>query len=164
MVEQEALTLSAKGSIPLRGITDMNNSYTLTGKLVYDPPRPDFKKVERLRTLIVDLPQDDLAAFYRWFVLINCWEPLQAPMYGTHVTIVSGREQVPDLTAWRKHEGKVITFAVVPILYKRGPFWGVYAKSKLFNKLRLELGLEAKPWSAFHITIGREYDDERKAA
>jgi len=127
----------------------------LRGRLRYEPPRPGFKKVNKQRTLVLELPRDGLTTMYRWLIKRRYFLNLQPPMWGNHITIVGGLEHIPDLSAWKKHEGELIDFELSPDVYKHWKFWVMPAHSPRFAELRAELGL--KPWDEFHLTIGREY-------
>jgi hypothetical protein len=39
-----------------------------TGKLVYEPPRRNFNKTYKQKTLVAELPRDDLDLYYQWFL------------------------------------------------------------------------------------------------
>ena len=137
-----------------------HNSYKLQGRLVYEPPRPDLKKTFKAKTLIVQLPFDDLANLYRWFVKQKYFVSLNPPMWGNHVTVVRGDERVPNSLLWKKHAGEFVEFEVVPHLYKVWDFWALPVYSTRLSELRSELGL--KVFHEMHLTIGRETDHDRK--
>lgn len=111
-----------------------------------------------MRTLIVQLPRDDLDLYYQWFITRHHGQnlQLQRPMYGPHVTIVSGNEHVPNLKAWKKYQGNVITFEYDTVIRNHWQFWSLPVYSEQFQSIRKELGLKAEP--DFHITIGRQFD------
>ena len=136
----------------------MEQWFELKGTLVYDPVRPDFKKSHKTRTLIIELPRDTLDLYYQWFLRRQhgTWLDLQRPMYGTHVTIVKGNEHVPDLTNWKKHAGKTVTFQVSPLVRRHWHFWNLPVRGPRLDELRSELGLTKT--MPFHLTIGRQYD------
>lgn len=129
-----------------------------TGRLIYDPARPNFNKEYKLRTLIVQLPRDDLDLYYQWFIERHHgqWLKLQRPMYGVHVTVVSGKERVPNMKAWKKHAGREISFEYDPVVRRHWQFWSLPAYSEQLQELRVELGLKTE--HDFHITIGRQFD------
>ena len=85
----------------------------LKGKLVYDPNRgADFKKTNKVRTLVLELPRDQLDLYYQWFLTkeYGSWLTMQRPMYGTHVTVVKGNEHIDGkyLPLWKKHAGEIV--------------------------------------------------------
>lgn len=136
-----------------------NNTFTLTAKLLYDPYRKDFRKTDKTRTLIAQLPRDDLTALYRWFIkrrFYAPWDDMQAPMFGNHVTIVGGREKFSS-DAWRKHEGRKVELVLRPEIYKTWKFWVMpVVNTDLIDGLRAELGLGKLKHP--HLTVGRDYD------
>lgn len=133
----------------------------LRAKLSYDPVRPDFKKSYKTRTLIAELPRDGLDTYYHWMLKAKygTWLQLQRPMYGLHVTVVKGTEQVPlkmlNLN-WKKHQGKMVALEYSPELYRHWQFWSLPVRSLDLENLRTELGLSSK--FNFHITVGRQLD------
>ena len=128
------------------------------GRLVYEAPRgADFKKTFKLRTLTVDLPYDDLSAYYRWFVMKRFALVLSPPMFGLHVTVVRGNEKIPNVDAWKKHQGEIVTFEYSPKPHVQYGFWTLPVRSPRMVQLRKELGLNevtAGPHS-LHLTFGR---------
>lgn len=135
-------------------------SYKLQGTLIYEPQRPNLKKTFKAKTLIVQLPFDDLANLYRWFVKQKYGFHLLPPMWGTHVTVVRGDEKLPKPEAWKKYAGESVDIEVVPHLYKVWDFWAMPVRSQRLYELRDELGLEV--FHEMHLTIGRETDHDRK--
>jgi len=131
---------------------------TAKGRLFYDPIRQDFKKQHKMRTLIVQLPRDDLDLYYQWFIEKNFGQSmkLQRPMYGAHVTIVGGNERVPNMAAWKKHQNEEIVFEYDPVVRNHWQFWSLPVYCKRFDEIRAELGMKLEP--DFHITIGRQFD------
>jgi hypothetical protein len=134
------------------------NKIKTKGRLVYDPVRHGFKKTHKTRTLIVELPRDGLDLLYQWFIMKEFGQcmSLQRPMYGTHVTIVGGNENVPKLDMWKKHEGKVIELEYSPAVRNHWAFWSLPVFGDHLQDLRFELGMVAE--KDFHITIGRQFD------
>jgi len=131
------------------------------GKLIYDPYRKDLRKTHKARTLIAELPRDQLDLYYQWFLTkkYGTWMTLQRPMYGLHVTIVKGDEKVPQdrLHLWKKYQGQPIELMYDPTkLQCNWKFWSLEVKSDKILEIREELGLKGlyRP----HITIGRAYD------
>lgn len=149
-----------------------------SGRLKYDPVRVDrkavakkqkagnvdenftgFRKAHKTRTLIVELPRDELDAYYRWFITRKhgSYLELQPPMWGKHVTVVKGTERIPKLEHWKKHEGQVVEFEYCPELIRNHwRFWSLAVRGNDLTALRLELGLW--PLKDMHITIGRQYE------
>jgi len=147
---------------------------------MYDPRREGFNKTYKLRTLIVQLPRDDLDLYYQWFLRkqygswLRCFveqeevidpsgakrivntntKGMMRPLYGVHVTVVGGKEQGYKSLAWGKHEGKKIEIYYRPQLtLVHQMFWTMPVKSAELKHYRRELGLD--PDHNFHLTIGR---------
>lgn len=135
------------------------------GKLVYDPTRQDFKKTHKSRTLILELPRDQLDLYYRWFLKkqFGSWFELQRPMWGLHVTVVRGDEFIPKdkLNLWKRNAGEVVEISYsVSQVERHWAFWSLTVESPRLVEIRKELGLT--PIHRFHITIGRQYDWQPK--
>lgn len=125
-----------------------------------DPSYTGFRKTHKARTLIVQLPWDDLSAYYRWFLTRNygtCLE-MQPPMWGAHVTVVHGLEKIPKMELWKAHEGETVELEYCPELIKsKWRFWFIPARSARFSILRSELSLNPNSID-LHITIARQFD------
>lgn len=151
------------------------------GRLVYDPVRKDLKKVFKQRTLVIDLPWDDLDLYYQWFLRKQhgtwfdhqvrkqtMFNDLQSslkvidenvpgvtrPMWGKHVTVVRGDEQGFRSPNWGKYEGEMIDVFYLPELECSWKFWSIPVKGDGLFEIRKELGLKA--FNDFHITVARE--------
>lgn len=141
------------------------SSIILTGKIVYDPIRigPSngkvMRKTHKSRTMIADLPRDGLAEYYRSLISKRFHIHLQGPVWGAHLTIVSGDEyrviKRPQL--WLKHSNKRVDITIDPTkIYQAWQFWVIpVIDDGSFKAMRDELGL-TKPFN-FHITVAREY-------
>jgi hypothetical protein len=129
----------------------------LTGTLVYDPSRIGFKKTHKMRTLIAMVRPGDIGEYYEYLIqqIYGPWATLHRPMYGYHVTVVSGKEGVPDMTAWKKHEGETVELTYdVESLQKNWSFWNFRVHCDRFKEIRSELKM--KPDYHFHLTVGRD--------
>lgn len=151
------------------------------GRIVYDPTRKDLKKVFKQRTLIVELPWDDLDLYYQWFLRkqFGSWADhelrtqtvyndaqtarrqvsenvpgLSRPMWGKHVTVVRGDEKGFKSPNWGKYEGQMIDIFYRPELECTWKFWSIPVKGDGLFEIRKELGLKA--FHDFHITVARE--------
>ena len=135
-------------------------SVKLIGTLSYDPKRDkvEFKKTHKMRTLIVNVRPGNLAQYYEKLIQdeFGPWAILRAPMFGYHVTVISGNEHVPNMNAWKKYEGKKIEVEYeIETLRKDRSFWNFRVSgTDQLREIRRELGL--KPDYHFHLTIGRE--------
>lgn len=134
----------------------MEQFFQLSGILRYEPVRPDLRKTFKAKTLIVDLPFDDLSNYYRALIKKKYGVHLHPPMWGNHVTVVRGDEKPRHKHLWKKYEGKAIKFDVSPHVYKVWNFWTLPVKSDALYDIRAELGLTA--FHDLHVTIGREVD------
>jgi hypothetical protein len=133
----------------------------ITGKLIYDPHRSNFRKTYKQRTLIVQLPHDQLDLYYQWFLTkkFGTWMTLQRPMFGLHVTVVGGNEHIPKnkLHLWKKYHGQAIELEYDNSSIERHwHFWSMSVKSQKLQDIRQELGLILD--YRLHITFGRQYD------
>jgi hypothetical protein len=154
------------------------------GRLVYDPIRRNFNKTWKERTLLVELPWDDLDLYYQWFLrkkfgtwfdhrqrkqfvfnkeqtaLYDIYENVPCiyrPMWGRHVTIVRGDEQGYCSSNWGKHQGKIIDIFYATELECSWKFWILPVKGDNLFEFRTELGLPA--FHNFHITVAREKNE-----
>lgn len=134
------------------------------GRLAYDPARHEFKKMYKTRTLIAEMARDELDLYYQWFLKkkYGDWLRLQRPMWGRHVTVVRGNEQVPCLDLWKKHAGEIVEFEYSPMLEHKFGFWSLSVRGDELQALRVELGL-MKIYHNFHVTIGRQVDWQKGA-
>lgn len=131
---------------------------SITGKLVYNPKRKNFKKLHKMNTLIVEFSRSDLDIYYQYFLRKKFGDSyfLQRPLYGCHCTVVKGDEFIkPEYESyWGKYNNRKIELIYNPEeLYKHWKFWSLGVISNDLNNIRNELGLNKVP---FHITIGRE--------
>lgn len=127
------------------------------GKLLYNPTRPLLKREEQSCTLILDLPKDDLASYYQWFLKqkYGQWLKLQSPMFGTHVTVVRPQEVNTSHPLWLAYEGQLVTIEY-GFVERHWEFWSLNVYSKELVNIRHELGLRTD--FRLHITIGRQFD------
>lgn len=154
------------------------------GRLIYDPERFEFKKTHKQRTLIVELPWDDLDLYYQWFIRkqkgtwfdhelrtqmnynaqqtamreidenVPC---VTRPMWGKHVTIVRGDEPGYLSPNWTKYHNREIDIFYSPKVHRQWKFWSLPVKGDNLFELRTMLGLRA--FHDFHITIARELNN-----
>lgn len=64
--------------------------FKATGQLIYNPMRENLKRVDQSHTLILDIPSEELADYYQWFIKKQYGEKfkIQSPMFGLHVTFL----------------------------------------------------------------------------
>lgn len=129
-----------------------------TGTLLYDPIRENLKRTDQSHTLILDLPSEDLAQYYQWFVKKKYGDTLQlqSPMFGTHVTVIRPQEVNLEHPAWLKYQNKKITVAYSPEnLERHWDFWSLSVFSTDLVDIRREFGLRTD--FRLHMTIGRNF-------
>ncbi len=128
------------------------------GRLAYNMPPLSSKKPYTKRSLVATLPRDDLDRLYQWFIERRHGQALRLnrPIFGTHVTIVRHNENVPDMTAWGRYEGREVAIAYDVVLRNHYGFWSLPVYNEWFQEVRAELGLPPEP--DFHITVGRQFD------
>lgn len=127
------------------------------GKLLYDPIRENLKRTDKSHTLILDLPSEDLAEYYQWFLFkkYGTHFKLQSPMFGTHVTVIRPQEVDLKHFAWLKYQDKELTVKYSPAMLERHwEFWSLTIFSKELVEIRREFGLRTD--FRLHMTIGRQ--------
>ena len=105
------------------------------------------------------LDEDDLLDYYR--ALVPKAVGIQPPMRAAHVSIVRLFEEVPDRSAWGKHEGESIIVDYEPGVYTDGTYFWLDAWSDEVGYIRRSLGLSTfrerdgfSDYGCYHITIG----------
>lgn len=131
------------------------------GQLLYNPIRPLLKRDDQACTLILDLPKDDLAAYYQWFIQhqYGQWLKLQSPMFGAHVTVVRPQEVDESNPLWLAYEGQKLNIEY-GFVERHWEFWSLNVFSQELVEIRRELGLRTD--FRLHITIGRQFDWQPK--
>jgi hypothetical protein len=145
---------------------------TLHGRIISEPKRVNpatggrIRKVHKERSVIIDLPRDDLAAYYRTLIQRRYGIHLQAPIFGAHVTLVCGTEfnQIKDHEHLRMLHNMQVTLKVRPQdVYKAWQFWVLPVEDNgRLAEIRRSLGL-LKPYR-FHITVARDYEPQHYPA
>jgi hypothetical protein len=134
----------------------MNNWTTATGRLIYEPNRPDLRKSRKSDDwwLIVET-NPNIASYYCWWVEKKWGLKLQLPAWKAHITVLDGRKPVDPKyrDRWNAHKGKVITFEYSVEFEQHWKFFVLPVRCDQLNQLREELGFA--PIDNFHITIGR---------
>lgn len=130
---------------------------TTSGKLLYDPVRQNLKRTDQSHTLILDLPSEDLAEYYQWFLKKQYGEKfkLQSPMFGTHVTVIRPQEVNLEHYAWLKYHNQKLTVSYSPdMLERHWEFWSLTIFSTELVNIRREFGLRTD--FRLHMTVGRQ--------
>ncbi len=100
---------------------------------------------------------DEICRYYK--TLINQQNKslrLNLPKHGAHVTVISGKHEVPPYKEfWRKYQDETVEFLYEPIIHQDREYFWMRVECERFGIIRTELGLPAKiplptPW---HLTI-----------
>jgi hypothetical protein len=127
-----------------------------TGKLVYEPKRPELRKTRQNDDWWLIVETDPrIANYYNWWVERMWGLRLQLPAWKAHVTVLDGRYPVkPEFrNMWKAHAGEIITFEYNVEFEQHWKFFALPVRSKKLNDYRKELGF--KPINNMHITFGR---------
>lgn len=130
-----------------------------TGQLIYSPIRENLKRVDQSHTLILDVPSEELADYYQWFIKKQYGEKfkIQSPMFGLHVTVIRPQEVNLEHALWLKHQNEKITINYSPeMLERHWEFWSLTVFSDELVEIRREFGLRTD--FRLHMTIGRQFD------
>lgn len=132
------------------------------GKLIYDPPRPGFKKLKDNWSILTVNPE--LTRYYRWWMKFEKHVDLCEPSWGSHISVTRSPKLPKDKQAlWKKYQGEIVDYEYSNIIKKAkdsknpGHFYFIEVWSKRLDEIRNELGLPYHP--KYHITIGRNYYD-----
>lgn len=139
-------------------VNDQKNWVKHRGVLVYNPPRPDLRKIRQGNDWFIFLELDyNFAALYRWFILRRFHLQLQPTAWKPHVTVLDGRNKVqPEYRQfWKKYEKKKIEFEYSVDIEQHWKFWTLPVRSETLLDIREELGFKRQ--CELHITIGRMY-------
>lgn len=131
------------------------------GKIIYDPKRVGGRKRVDMPWVIVEVPES-ISYYYRNVVdryVINPFRQtptpthLAPPMWGTHISVLDGRHQVPNMNVWNKYNNQVIEFEYSNDIEQHWKFFVLPVRSEFLVNLIDELGV--KHQKRLHITIGR---------
>jgi hypothetical protein len=128
-----------------------------SGKLVYNPHRPDLRKTRQADDWWLVVNTDNgIGEYYRWWIKKMKGIELLRPAWRTHVSILNGREPVqPEyLHLWKKYQNKPIHFEYSVDIEQHWKFFVLPVRCEELVNIRGELGLSTKK-SPLHITIGR---------
>ena len=160
----------------------MKQTITAIGTLIYEPERTftrdngkvvhGRKRVDTPWRLILKM-DNKLSFYYKWWLEKEIFNPLalddgiklDLPLWGNHITILSGRENVLPRyqDQWKKYDREKITVEYLPDLYQVWKFWCLPVRSSRLEKIRKELGLSefaardkiVHPGFNFHMTVCR---------
>jgi len=112
--------------------------------------------------VIAFIDEPDLCSYHKWFIEKRFNLKLAEPIRGPHFTIVNDRlSDFPNSSEKKyrkvmdKWDGKLIDIRYEYAPYTDGVHWWLRARSEQATQIREEIGLSAKPYWGFHITIGR---------
>jgi hypothetical protein len=154
----------------------MENCIKFKGKILFDPENVTNKQErqsEWKRFAMVLLEpnlksgEKGITEYYAWFIRKRFGIPLHKPLRGAHVTLINDRDSDTN-GKWeeikKKWDGKEID-----IYLNVDPFLGIknrignyvdwwltvpYEYRNELGAIRMELGLPARPYFGFHMTIG----------
>lgn len=92
--------------------------------------------------------------FYNWLCIRHGWEMLKGSRYGPHISVVSG-EKPKYIEVWNQLPNTYHNFEYSNEIRTDGDFVWVDVRSNELEQVRTELGLPARPYFSFHLTIGR---------
>lgn len=125
-----------------------------TGRIIYNPNRPDKKKVRAADDWHLILKVDNgISEYYRWWLQKRFGLYTNPPTWGCHVTVCDARQKPGNPAVWRAYEGDLITIEYSPVIYQAWKFWCLPVRSNELTFMQKELGYSPK--SDLHITIGR---------
>lgn len=128
----------------------------LTGRLVYEPHRPDLRKTRKADKFMLVLElKGDIAKYYAWWLKKHFHLEVQLPAWRPHVTVLDGRIAVREEKhhLWKKYQGELITFEYNVNIEQHWKFWTLPVRSERLNEIREELGFART--DKLHLTIGR---------
>jgi len=136
--------------------TTTNSLYRSVGTLHYTI---DHTLDPHPHKLIVKVDQE-LSDYYR--ALIPKYYKVRRQLYPAHVSTVR-KENVPNLAAWGKHEGRALSFEYDGYIHNDERYWWLNTFSIELEQIRTELGLPISSkytlppsgfTKCFHMTIG----------
>lgn len=153
----------------------------LQGTLLFAPDRSqdrggnalEFKKKDKVNTLILDLPHLNSLAHYCISLVQSAygpWYELAPPLFGTHVTIVRGNaDKFIPTVLYQFHQTSMTVEADVSTLHPAklpikdaATFWRIDITSDEPFKLREQAAVKALFEFRPHLTIGRTQPHSRQ--
>lgn len=146
--------------------------FTSTGKLIYNPKRT--MKTNTDWWCMVELPNDQIANYYRWHLDRNWWigdthsvkRAYSKPSHRSHISVIRGEVPRKNKDQWGKFmANQTITFQYDHYVRQttnhhdgKDYFWFIDAIFPEYNKIRAFFGLDTerngKPFKG-HLTIAR---------
>lgn len=129
-----------------------------SGKIVFEPTiigKKQAKQSEWKRTAIIQL-DDELDAYYRWFLIKRFSLKLNQPIRGPHITFIADRMPSEPFNEGAKlFDGKEIRFNYDPNIRSNGKWWWLKIDCPDAKSIREAIGLSPDPYFNFHLTIGQ---------
>jgi hypothetical protein len=113
----------------------------------------------------------------RWWLIIECDPELgrylrylftlatyrttriQAPLWGTHVSVIRGEEPVIK-SGWERFNGEPVEFDYLPEVHETDGYLWAPVQCEVALRHREELGLPREPAPPLHLTIGNVKTDQ----
>ena len=96
-----------------------------------------------------------LVRYYQWWIWREFRIKITDSAWKPHATLIRGEKPRKPLL-WNLHEGHKVQVSYSPKLLTNGNHWWLPACSTDLENIRTELGLRARPYVPFHITIGNQ--------
>ena len=139
----------------------MKTTIKLKGKIVFDPKdvTTKHKSQSNWKKTAMIVFESDISGYYAWFIKKRYSLPLNKPLRGAHVMIISDRESAMN-DKWGEVKAKwsgreiEITLSVDP--RTSGSHWWLNIPEENrgeIHDIRRELGL-LRPFFGLHLTIG----------
>lgn len=133
--------------------------FELKGKISFGPKnvtKKHFNQSSWKKVVLVEFRNDDIYAYYSWFLEKRFNLKLNKPLRGTHFTIINDivdndiYEQARDL-----FDGKEITLKYDPTVFRSNDkgHWWLRVQSDDADNIRRVMGL-GDPFFGYHITLG----------
>lgn len=112
------------------------------------------------RWVIAECPKDIMEYYWNW-IFKEKGIRLHKPRFGSHISIIRGDEEFDRKSNiyWKYHE-EFTEFNYDNNLQTNGDYWWLPIHCSKFEMLRHELGLSKTPKFGFHLTIGREMNQD----
>lgn len=150
----------------------MDNTFKLTGKIIFDPPNITGKHKEqgKWKKVAYISFKGEHCQYYQWFIKKRYNLILGDPIRGAHITIIndSHRDMGDGYKKWndvkKKWNKKSVEIELSPDVRSDGINWWLVVNEKSrknINGIRAELNL-GRPYFGLHMTIGvaRDAKDE----
>lgn len=156
----------------------MEYPFETYGHIKYNPRRGSLKRGTNW-WLTIELDNNELSRYYRWWIDKVWWEADSKPVkrnyhkppHHSHISIIRGEKPLRNIDQWGKYRAnEQVTFRYSPVVkqtssafYADEPdqFWFLEVEWKDYTEFRKYYGLKwehnNKPFHG-HITVARTYD------